>query len=517
MRSRRLNAFATARGLAWYLLARMPWLDSITVFGGVGLAVGLALAIVATLAVGTERRRAIPGWLLLTLYVGTVLGHGLFDDEHLAHQWLRHVGLMLLLLSCTRSVYLILLRTLFRWIFGPSVPRIVGDLIQALLYASAGLFTLQTAGVDPGDLLTTSALLTAVVGLSLQDTLGNLFSGLAMQAQRPFQMGDWIQFDANDRHIGKVVDINWRAIRVRTIDGTDITVPNNTLAKTPLKNFTANPVHARRTVSIYGDPTLAPEKVRRVLQAMLHSVPGVRSAPEPSVVVAEFDERGVRYDARFYIEAFEHRDRVASEVRERAWYALSRAGISISVPHRSIEVRNAQSHDAAPQEEARVRARMKALDCVDFLAVLSEAQRKRLGELSDTRLYAPGEAILREGDAGEALYVLLSGKVEVRKGEPSRKLAELGPGRFFGEMSLMTGASRSATVIALEETALLEIGKPALAPILESEPKLCQALSEVLAEREQRQSDANARQTLAEIADEKDALLSRIRRFFSLR
>ena len=107
----------------------------------------------------------------------------------------------------------------------PNIPRIVPDVLTTI----AGLVALMRAsshlGLDLSGIIATSAVLTAVIGLSLQDTLGNLFAGLALQVQQPFEVGDWIQFDQDVTHTGEVVEINWRATRIITIDRKEFPVP----------------------------------------------------------------------------------------------------------------------------------------------------------------------------------------------------------------------------------------------------------------------------------------------------
>src|SRR2546421_582971 len=135
----------------------------------------------------------------------------------------------------------ITLLALARWLLAVDVifnrqthrapPRIFRDVTQAVVYVIVLMLTLRAVGVEPSSLLTTSALLTAVVGLALQDTLGNMVSGLALQMQRPFQVGDWIQFDPDERQIGKVTEVNWRATTVVTNDLIEVIVPNAHLAK----------------------------------------------------------------------------------------------------------------------------------------------------------------------------------------------------------------------------------------------------------------------------------------------
>src|SRR5262249_59228050 len=132
-----------------------------------------------------------------------------------------------------------------------SLPRISLDIVHVLIFVAVLLATLSAAGAEPGSLLTGSAVLTAVIGLSLRDTLGNLFAGVAIQAQRPFEVGDWIQFDDKPAHIGEVVEINWRVTKVITLDAVEIVVPNAPLGQANIVNYSRPRRWARRGISVH--------------------------------------------------------------------------------------------------------------------------------------------------------------------------------------------------------------------------------------------------------------------------
>src|SRR5690606_81842 len=155
--------------------------------------------------------------------------------------------------------------------------------------------------VEPGSLLATSALLTAVLGLSLQDTLGNMFAGLAIQAERPFELGDWIQYDSTTEHIGEVTEINWRATRLLTLDRVLITVPNGSLAKSSIRNFSRPQPVTRRSTTIWAPYNVSPHRVQRALTQAAQETPGVLAEPPASVITRAFSERGVEYSVRYFI------------------------------------------------------------------------------------------------------------------------------------------------------------------------------------------------------------------------
>src|SRR5690606_34089289 len=209
-------------------LMRKGWLGS----GGVAVLIALSLLLAARLLLPREDRRLVHLPFFLLVLCGVAWAIALFyERDTYAGRLLRLAQLFLLLASMGKSSFLIVIHAVLAKRLSFPLPRIVQDIIQIGVYLGVALITLRAAGVEPGSLLATSALLTAVLGLSLQDTLGNMFAGLAIQAERPFQVGDWIQYDAAPEHVGEVTEINWRATRILTLDHVTITVPNGALAK----------------------------------------------------------------------------------------------------------------------------------------------------------------------------------------------------------------------------------------------------------------------------------------------
>ncbi|XYI01359.1 cyclic nucleotide-binding domain-containing protein [Sorangium sp. So ce1128] len=383
------------------------------------------------------------------------------------------------------------------------------------------LITLRAAGVEPGSLLTTSALLTAVIGLSLQETLGNLFAGLAIQAQRPFEVGDWIQIEPDPRLIGQIIEINWRATKVLTNDQIELTIPNGTLAKSTIRNFTKPTVTARRTIEVQGPYEAPPPVVEQALLGAVASVPGVLLAPPPFVLTARFDDSGITYQLCFFIDDFARRDRVDSAVRQRIWFAFHRAGISIPFPMRTVRMAEVSPESRERSEADERQRRLQSLRVVDFLAALPPPLLDRLAALSKTCLYMVGEVVIRQGAAGHELFIVQSGEVSVivgREGGSTAEVARLGPGKFFGEMSLMTGEPRSATIQAVSDCELVKVDKEAFQEILAAAPGIAEKITEVLVARQSAlDENVSVRRARAGTEEAKTtALLGKIRQFFSL-
>lgn len=267
----------------------------------------------------------------------------------------------------------------------------------------------------------------------------------------------------------------------------------------------------------------SPRRVEEALRGAARGVTGVRAEPAPFVLTRDFADRGITYLLHFYIDDFSRRDRVDSEVRQRVWHALHRAGISIPVPIRTVRLHQAGAEAEQRERDARAR-RLRALQGVDFLAALPADALERLSALCRTCHYMAGEEIIRQGETGHELYILQSGEVAVLLGRgPDRSIAEvarLGPGKFFGEMSLMTGEPRSATIQAIQDCELAVVDKASFQQILAEAPHLAERITEVLIER-QAALEESISVRMARNPDERaaksNALLTTIRQFFSLR
>ena len=242
--------------------------------------------------------------------------------------------------------------------------------------------------------------------------------------------------------------------------------------------------------------------------------------PQSSVLVHEFTERGVEYEVRYFIREFERRDTIAGEVRLRLWYALDRLGVEIPAPMRTVRLHEVTEETLEHEEEARVDSREDALRHVDFLDALPKESLHQLAEQTARRLFAPGEPIIREGDHGEELFIVLRGQVRVDLGSGTRRreVSRLGPGQFFGEMSLMTGAMRTASVSAATEVDVMVIGKRAFQPVLDTAPELAETISSILTERsaDLTTNDERASSHGNLPAPSSGVLLGRIKKFFSL-
>jgi small-conductance mechanosensitive channel len=404
---------------------------------------------------------------------------------------------------------------------GVPPPAILRDIVAAV-FGALVLFLLLRAGLgaDLTALVATSAALSLVLGLALQETLANLFAGLALMVERPFDQGDWVRF--GDR-VGRVTEVSWRAVKLQILRQEDyLIIPNSVVAKSEIVNLSQpTPLHGH-TVDVgveYGEP---PNRVRDVLIEAALEVEHVTPQPRPRAAIIRFDPYAVVYRLTYWIRDYARVHDAEGEVLSRVWYAFRRHGIKIPFPTSDVNWRDASIHDGAVRrrELHRIAGLLKR---VDFLAALTQEDVDRLTAEVAIAPHPEGRVVVRQGEPGDSLFIVATGRVQVSAQPPGggadRPIAVIEPGDYFGEMSLLTGAPRSATVRAVLDTELLELTREQLRPILVGDPAAAERLSQVLAKR-QAERDETVRPAATAVVvpggDTSRFLLGSIRRFFGL-
>jgi small-conductance mechanosensitive channel/CRP-like cAMP-binding protein len=355
------------------------------------------------------------------------------------------------------------------------------DLSTLFVYGVVILVVARTElGFDVTPLLATSALITAVVGLALQETLGNIFSGLSLQLQKPFQPGDWVRFG---NYLGRVQGIGWRSTRLVTRALELLEVPNAHLAREVITNYRGNAVGDELFVGLsYEAP---PNRVKEIVLRVLHHNPEISKSPPAQVWVVDYGDFAVKYRIRFWMTDYSRQDEVRDEIMTSLWYALRRNGLEIPFPIRTLHVKRMPV--APSRYEKRQRDLVAALRQVDFLAGLGEEELETLVPNLFEAEFGRGETICREGEAGDTFYVVRSGVVEIlargTKGEQTH-VRDLQAPAFFGEMSLLTGEPRSATVRAKTDTWVLVVEREGFENLFKARPSIAEAISHTLAARQ---------------------------------
>ncbi len=395
------------------------------------------------------------------------------------------------------------------------VPKILPDIaVLGAFFFGVILILYYRTTLDITGLFTTSALFTVVIGLALQDTLGNLFSGLALQTERSFRVGDWVRFGTYE---GLVTDVSWRATKIRTRDNDLIVVPNTVMGKDALLNFSVpTPVHGvvSEVGCHYRHP---PASVMEALEEAASQTEGVLARPRPSVRTRAFGDFAITYEIRYWIRDYAAEPEIRSDLMTRIWYVFDRRGIEIPFPIRNVFMREmAEGAEGRSPADDGERVRERLARC-DLFAFLNADELARLARRVRTERYFTGETVIHQGATGDSLYVVDEGRVEVlvRSGdkEPER-VAELGVASFFGEMSMMVDEPRSATIRTLTPTRFFVIDRDAFRDILLANPAIGDRLSETLAQRK-RELDAALATPVEEPPEvEERRILDRIRDLF---
>jgi small-conductance mechanosensitive channel/CRP-like cAMP-binding protein len=493
---------------------------------GEAIAVTIATLLIALLWLilpGKHKRIVRQPVVFLVIHlVAHILRKALFTgDSNVAHG-LVVIAVLSILASIGRSAVALVLDVGFGRRLSRPTPKIIRDLVLGIVYFFVALASLHAAGIEPSSILTTSALLTAVIGLSLQETLGNLFAGLALQMQSPFDVGDWIQFGADNKMVGKVLEVNWRATRVVTLDEVEVTVPNGQLGKTAITNYSKPSPQIRRNIYVCVAGNTPPRKAQRVIADAIKGSWGVLDDPPPSVVTSDFTDAGIQLWVRFWTDQFHKWGIVEGEVRDRIWYALAREDIAMTPPQRMVFMHEVNDEAREKQRVAKTAQNLTALRAVDFLAALPATELEKLSRSAEAHLYAEGEVIVRKGDTADDMYIVRTGQVSVMmtngNGAQKREVAKLGAGKFFGEMALMTGEPRTADVVAKTDAELLVITHGAFQATLAAHPELAETVSRVIAERQAKLTEASktpGKGTEA-IEERTSQLLGKIKSFFSI-
>jgi small-conductance mechanosensitive channel len=460
-----------------------------------------------------ERGRVKAGIFFAGAYLVALAAIAVFKPVAGPHNWPRMLSLLLLAFSVVITGSLLLFDVVLA---RRELPRILRDLVQAISYLITAAIVLTRSEVDVTKVFTASVLTTAVIGLALQETLGNIMAGLALNLERDFEVGDWVRVD--ERVTGRIREVRWRATTVVTKNGDLVMIPNGVIARSVITNFSRPTTAHRQWITLRVHFRHPPAKVREVVVEAVRAQSFVRSDPPPDCVLMEFNDDSCTYAVRYWMDDFQRDDSQDSAVRSAVWYALHRAGMEIPFPSMNINVTEMNEDREQRKQDEEYARRVDALSRVDVFRALDAEKIDRLARRMRMIIHGPGEVVLRQGDPGDSLYVMRAGDVAVRVGTggAQREVATLTAGQFFGEMSLMTGETRSATVVAKTDCECYIVDKEAFQEILQERPELAGVISDILSRRQVVLDGASVDATLANQTVQKNQLRSKIASFFGI-
>ena len=405
---------------------------------------------------------------------------------------------------------------------GPMMPKLARDVLRVVVLAAAVLVIATLVLRQPlPAVLVSSTVLSAVIGLALQDVLKNVFAGMALELEHPVARGDWVLLDGQTV---QVIDTSWRSVRLRTRDGVDLWEPNSTFSTERIVNYGsgARPIGINFLVNLGYDAP--PTRVKAALLAAARSVPEALSTPAPEAFLQRYGESAIEYRLRVWTQSLADLSRFSDGVNGRIWHELRRRNLDVPFPQRSVLWRDAE-RTAEQLRERRAREIVALLREVRLFSQLDDEALAQLAAAARHQHYDHGEVLVREGEQGDSLFVLERGRVQVTKsgsdvGTGWLTLGSIEEGGFFGEMSLLTGEPRSATVTADGGAEIVVLSKEALAPLLVADPQLAERLTSALVARQAKTAASlegrRDRRRDAAATPAESNLLQRIRSFFKL-
>ncbi len=402
---------------------------------------------------------------------------------------------------------------------GLSVPRIAHDLTFTAIAIAWGLVCLRLSGVDPSQLFTTSAVITAVIAFSMQDTIGNVLGGVTLQLDNSLRVGDWVQMDSVS---GRVTDVHWRYTAIETRDRELVIVPNGWLMKnrfTVLREPVDSPLAWRRSVRFNVSASADPDTVIRALERSVADaeIPNVLSDPPPNAILSEISFGYSRYTLRYWLSNPRFDDPSDSSVRVHALSALARAGVVLGVPQEErllIKEDDSWRLSAGQRESDQ---RLNAIRQTELFAKLPEPEQRTLADRLIHAPFAAGDVMTRQGAVAHWLYLIIKGeaKVVVDGADGRLQVAVLRDGAIFGEMGMLTGEPRSATVVAATAVDCYRLDKAGFAKVLEQRPEIAKEMAAIVEARNSQRGVLLA--AVGQSVVNNDDILGRMRKFFSLR
>ncbi|MDD2238105.1 MAG: mechanosensitive ion channel family protein, partial [Kiritimatiellae bacterium] len=389
----------------------------------------------------------------------------------------------------------------FFWFRGKAfpVPSLIVSIVRTVIALLAAFLVLkEVAGVNIAPLLASTALVTAVIGFALQGVLGNLLGGMSLHLVRSLVPGDWIRVEGIE---GEVIETNWRETRLRTHDGHVMIVPNSTVSSAVLNHMSWPNTLRRHRFEVGASYSDAPGNVIRELIEAARETPNVLEEPKPDAFITEYKDFGINYVVRYWTRRYYDRRELDGEVARRIWYRFKRKGIEIPFPMSDkllndfMAVVYRQRREPPEEKEVlrmaddleRSRFSRDLLTGVDGVGLLCREEYVALARHARRVFYTTGEVLFRQREEGDRCYIvvrgLLNGEAEGCESPAGRHVFEIKSGALLGEMSLLTGLPRTATVRAVEECELIELDADAFTYLLGMKPDIPERLAELASER----------------------------------
>ena len=483
------------------------------------LALGAAPFIyLAALAVGRwlKRKHGVPLGLMFQLlcvslaaYVPLRVLHAVQHPEGHADDstkvWhdegIRTFQAMLIVLGVVFALQLLRCFYWQRWFarrHGAEAPKLLQQVFGFAVFCVALTLVLKFAyGFQVDTFIAGSGIVAVVIGLAMQETLANIVSGIALQFGKPFRVGDWLVIETQR---AEVMEMNWRSTKLRTNDDVYLDIPNKMVVSHTITNLSYPTKTRANRLRVGFEYSAPPNQVRDLLRRAAINSPGVLEMPPTKVFLKEFGDSAVIYEIKYSLDDERRFNDIEDAIRTNIWYEARRAGLTIPFPIRTVELRRPAADSAKANSALRER-----LSHQELLAPLDDDQKNRLLERARILRFGRGEKVIRQDSEGCSMFVIVHGEVEVllHVNGSDTTVATLHPGEAFGEMCLLTGEKRSATILAKTDCELWEIERAHLQPLIQENKALAERLSELLARRRMETEGVLAAQTPPQVVEQK--------------
>jgi small-conductance mechanosensitive channel/CRP-like cAMP-binding protein len=403
---------------------------------------------------------------------------------------------------------------------GYAIPRLLKDLLRLVVVVIAiGTIVSVVFEQSITGFLAASGVVGLVLGFALRNMIADFFSGIALNLERSFSVGDRVQIEGSDL-TGDIVEINWRTTVIKNFTGNYLIVPNSRMATMQVENY-HKPVKAHYNWHFLTlDFEVPIERAERILLAALKEAQtpfGITESPIARVRLP--NERGMEYIVVYQVPEYRFRGRMRAAVMRSVMRHLAIAGIRPVYPQHNIYT--AEMPWRQPEQQPNPR---DVLQHVALFTVLDATEIASLASHMTPHMFAAGQVIVEQGESTASMYIVAEGLLYVYITPPESgsllKVSEISPGQFFGEMALLTGEPRSATVKAETEALVYEITKEDMEVLLNKRPEIAEQLSKMIAQRRLRQQEFMERlpaaQQAVEVQNFATQLLDKVRRFFGL-
>ena len=438
------------------------------------------------------------------------------DDTPKMYLYLHVTSLLVLSYAVIRTIVKVFIGDFLTKHHKINIPKIFQDLMQICAFLIVAIILLKENLKLDTSIIVTSSVLSIVIGLALQDTLGNFFSGLALQMQRPFEEGDWIKFHDE---IGQIKEIDWRSVRIMTLNHDYVVMPNSEISKSTFINY-SKPTRLHRIIIPIGvSYDTPPNLLKDIVTKIAVEEPEVLSHPTPTILLVKYNDFSIDYELRVFTETFNRFKEITDSIYTKMWYQFKRHNIKIPFPIRDVYMYEVNP----PNAEERRNKILSTLKNVDFLSPLSDEEVATLADGVEIKKYASGEAVIKQGNEGNSFYLINSGEVEViitdEKGE-NTTIGRLLPSAFFGELSLLTGSPRTATVVASTDCEFIVINADIFRSIIMNDPEIADKISDIITKRQLELEESTKSKTSEELSNELKEksfnLLQKMKNFFGL-